>query len=99
MDCNSNGIPDECDIVPVSVVSPGGRSQEVILESDTTINDVDTTLDGSNVIVRGCTLTINGHHTFESVRLERNEVGNPAIVTHSISFANEETNGLYLSIG
>jgi len=61
--------------------------------TDTTINDGDATCDGQNVVVNGCTLTVNGQHAFHSL-----QVVNNGTVTHSPAFTNGTTSGLHLTI-
>ena len=50
----------------------------VIFTANTTIGVGDNTHDGKDVIVRGCTVTINGAHSYASLSLE-----NSGVVTHT----------------
>src|SRR5262249_6924289 len=66
--------------------------------ANATINDGDTHCDGQDVLVHGCTLTINGQHTFRSLVIQSANISNPGFVTHSPGFTNGTVNGLYLII-
>jgi hypothetical protein len=51
-----------------------------------TIGDGDTTFDNKNILVRGTTLTVNGHHSFHNI-----ELLNGAVLTHSATTMSVET--------
>ena len=82
--------------LPVCVSAPA-RADTVIFETDTTIDDGDDTYEGYDVIVCGCTLTINGAHSFNSLTVDR--VGDEyGVVTHAPGFTNGEVSGFHLTI-
>ena len=58
----------------VKLVRPNG----VTFTSDTLIDVNDYTYDGDDIVVDGCTLTVNGEHQFDSL-----QVINGRVVTHS----------------
>jgi hypothetical protein len=64
-----------------------------VFTSNTTINTGDTTYDGQDIVVKGCTLTVNGPHSFNSLI-----VTNSGLVTHSQSVYNTVTNMVDLTI-
>src|SRR5438874_1749254 len=70
----------------------------VIITSNTTVNDGDTSLDNRDVIVRGAVLTVDGAHAFNSLTIERNASNDPGVVTHDPGFFNGSVNGVSLTI-
>jgi len=52
--------------------------QSITFTNDTFIDSGDVTYDGQDIIVNGCTLTVNGVHNFNSL-----QVINDGVVTHS----------------
>jgi hypothetical protein len=64
-----------------------------VFTSNTTINTGDLTYDGQDIVVKGCTLTVNGQHSFNSLT-----VTNSGVVTHSASVYNSVTNMVDLTI-
>jgi hypothetical protein len=60
----------------------------VVLTTDTSISDLDLSYDGQDVVVSNCTVTIDGEHAFNSLRL-----ADGGILTHSAG-----SNGLSLTI-
>jgi len=73
-------------------------AQVHIFTTDTLIADGDTTWDGYDIVVQGCTVTINGAHAFNSVTIERNASNLPGIVTHAAGFSNGTVNGMHLTV-
>lgn len=65
----------------------------VTFHTDTTIAPGDAAYDGQAVEVDGCTLTIDGPHTFASLALSNN-----AVVTHSPWSADQPANRLDLMV-
>ena len=61
--------------------------------SDTLIDVNDYTYEGDDVVVDGCTLTVNGVHTFNSL-----QVINNGIVTHSAATAGQADYEINLTI-
>ena len=55
----------------------------VVISISTQINVSNTSLDGSDLIVSNCTLTINGNHPFNSLQLT-----NGGVLTHSAGVSN-----------
>ncbi len=51
--------------------------------TNTAISISDTTYDNMDIVVQGCTLTVDGAHAFNSLTLERNASNVPGVVTHS----------------
>ncbi len=65
----------------------------IVFKSIATISAENTNYDGGIVIVSGCTLTVNGPHTFESLFVTNN-----GLVTHSPAPNGEAMNKLQLTI-
>lgn len=63
-------------------------ARAVVFTTDTSIGTLDTSYDGQDVVVSNCTVTIDGEHAFNSVRL-----ADGGILTHTLSL-----NGLSLTI-
>ncbi|HSA29407.1 MAG TPA: hypothetical protein P5159_22995 [Phycisphaerae bacterium] len=82
----------------LAVLAPAARAETVVFEAAVTIGANDTTYDGKDIIVRGCTVIIDGAHTFSSLALERNAGNQPGVVTHTADFSNGTVNGLSLTI-
>jgi len=64
----------------------------VTFTADTAISAVNTTYDGDDVIVRSCTVTIDGHHTFKSLWIT-----DSGKVTHSVN-ADVQAATLFLTV-
>jgi hypothetical protein len=71
----------------LAIISCSSRAA-VVFTTDTSISDLDLTYDGQDVVVSNCTVTIDGGHAFNSVRL-----ADGGILTHSAG-----SNGLSLTI-
>ncbi len=69
-----------------------GQSQSILFVSDATIGATDTNLDGQDIVVAGCTVTIDGSHSFSDLVLIEN-----GQVTHS-PIGTNSSGGLFLSI-
>ena len=54
----------------------------VVFTTDSAISASDTTYDGQDVVIHGCTVTIDGTHTFNSLLIERGESNQPGVLTH-----------------
>lgn len=65
----------------------------VTFTSNTTINAENTTYDGQDIVVEGCTLTANGQHTFNSLTVQRNAGNQPGVVTHGAAFSGSGVSG------
>ncbi|MDX1932312.1 MAG: hypothetical protein SFU56_06885 [Capsulimonadales bacterium] len=66
---------------------------QITIVSNTTVNAGDMSLENQDVIVRGATLTVNGPHTFNSLRITSN-----GAVTHSPKGDPNFVNGLELTV-
>lgn len=56
--------------------------------TDSSIASGNSTYDGQNIVVRGCTVTIDGPHSFNSLTVEQNASSVSGTVTHSSGPAN-----------
>lgn len=83
-------------LVVVCMLAAAVRAQPVIYTSSATISDTDLSVDGRDIVVQGCTLTINGVHAFNSLTVARNAANQPGIVTHAAGFKNAQVEGLVL---
>jgi hypothetical protein len=61
--------------------------------ADTIIGVGDTTYDGQDIVVSGCTLTVNGPHSFNSL-----QVISSGILTHSAAASGQPNNQVNLTI-
>jgi len=68
-------------------------AQPVTISTSTLIDVGNTTYEGKDIIVTGCTLTVNGSHAFNSL-----QVANAAVVTHSPAAAGQTNNRVNLTI-
>jgi hypothetical protein len=71
----------------------GADSNTVVITSDTLMDCGSTNYEGKDVIVNGCTLTVNCSHSFNSLL-----VTNGGVVTHSAAPAGETNNRINLTI-
>ena len=78
-------------VLMVSLVSPA--LAQVVFTSPVTINASDTTYENQDIIVRGTTVTINGSHTFNSLKIDTN-----GVITHSPKGDPDFAGGLNLYI-
>jgi hypothetical protein len=69
-------------------------ADSIVFTTDTTIAADNRTYEGYDVTVRGCTVTIDGAHTFNSLTIERNASNVAGVVTHPAA----ATGGLNLTI-
>lgn len=69
-----------------------------VFTTNTAIADTNLTFDGMHIVVRGCTVTIDGVHSFASLTVERNASNVPGVVTHSAIFSNREVVGVWLDV-
>ncbi|HET7624700.1 MAG TPA: hypothetical protein VFM25_05495, partial [Verrucomicrobiae bacterium] len=53
--------------------------QAIVFTNNTTIGSGDTNYEGMDIVVSNCVLTVDGEHSFSSVR-----IANSGILTHSI---------------
>ncbi|KPK03451.1 MAG: hypothetical protein AMJ56_19095 [Anaerolineae bacterium SG8_19] len=67
--------------------------QAVTFKSDTLIDTNDYSCDGNDIIVDGCTLTVNGTHEFNSLQLINN-----SIITHSAATTGQPDYKINLTI-
>ena len=74
------------------------RADTHIFTTNTTISDTNFTYEGDDIVVQGCTLTINGGHEFNSLTVERNASNQAGVVTHTTGFTNGTINGCFLTI-
>ena len=66
---------------------------QVLFTTPVTINADNTTYDNQDIIVRGTTVTINGSHTFSSLKIENN-----GVITHSPKGDSNFSDGVTLAI-
>src|SRR5262245_51760800 len=72
---------------------------QVVLTADATIGSGNLAYENQDIIIRGCTVTIDGAHSFNSLTLERNAQGSVAgRITHSLAFADGPVRGMRLTI-
>ncbi|MDP3297408.1 MAG: hypothetical protein Q8N09_07455, partial [Thermodesulfovibrionia bacterium] len=57
---------------------PVEAAADILITSNTTISADNTTYDNQVIIIQGCTVTIDGSHSFQSLTLQNN-----AVLTHS----------------
>jgi len=69
-----------------------------IFTANTTIADTNLDYEGMHIVVRGCTVTINGVHSFASLTVERNASNVAGVVTHTATFSNREGEGMWLTV-
>jgi len=80
------------------VLSAGLAQAQIVITTDTTIAPGDPAYQNRDIIVRGCTVTINGAQAFTSLTIERDESNEPGIVTHTTTFSDAGVNGMFLTI-
>ena len=76
-----------------SMVGPQSSSFAAVFITSTNISVADTNSDGQDIIVSGCTLTVDGPHSFASLLLT-----NGATLTHTPAYAGEPDNQVNLTI-
>jgi hypothetical protein len=76
----------------LAVALDAATAQAATFSTNTTIGTGDITYDGQEIIVSGCTVTIDGSHAFNSLLVTNN-----GTVTHSL-WASGQTNRLELTI-
>jgi hypothetical protein len=70
---------------------------QTVFTTNTTISDTNFSFDGQDIIIRGCTVTINGAHNFNSIIIEKN--GTVAgVLTHGQGFTNGSVEGVHLTV-
>ncbi|MBS0195366.1 MAG: hypothetical protein JSR77_01275 [Planctomycetes bacterium] len=84
-------------LLAVASFSAGAFAQTVFT-SDTSISDTNFLYDGQSITIRGCTVTINGSHSFANVTIERSTGNVAGVLTHTAAFASGGTNGLFLTV-
>ncbi len=71
---------------------------DIVITTNTTIAPGDPVYQNQDIVVRGCTVTINGAHTFASLTIEGDDnVGSHGVVTHDANFS-AGVNGMFLTI-
>jgi len=68
------------------LLSELAQADPVTFTSNTIIDVSDTTYDGADIVVQGCTVTINGAHSFNSVQVLQSGVIRHQAATASQSF-------------
>jgi hypothetical protein len=83
------------DAVGNSVTStpPAVLTMTSVFTTDATINIGDTAYDGQDIVVSGCTLTVNGPHSFNSL-----QVISSGILTHTAAASGQPNNQVNLTI-
>src|SRR5688572_7788760 len=76
------GFPSRFMLVLAALVvfAPASQSATVVFTNDVVISSSDTNYDGLEIVVTNCTVTVDGTHSFASLR-----VLNGGILTHSVS--------------
>ena len=95
---SGNGAAPERSEEPQPGAALASAVQAQVFTVDTTIANGDTTYDGLDIVVRGCTVTVNGAHSFKSLTVERNAENQPGVVTHTPEFFNGTIYGMKLSL-
>ena len=68
-------------------------ARAVTFTTDTTINAGDATYDAQDIVVSGCTLTVNGPHSFNSL-----QIVSSGILTHTAAASGQSNNQVNLTI-
>lgn len=84
-------------LAAVLAALPAG-AQTVVFSANATIADTDLTYEGRDIVVQGCTLTVNGVHSFNSLTVQRSAANQPGILTHAPAFSNAQVAGFHLII-
>src|ERR1039458_3716218 len=92
MSTKRNLIPT-CVLGAILLQAASSGAQAVTISSSTLIDAGNTIYEGKDLIVMGCTLTVNGPHAFNSL-----QVIDAALVTHSPAAAGQTDNRVYLTI-
>lgn len=66
----------------LAVAGPAG-AVTTVFTADTVIGSGNTTYDGNDIVVRGCTLTVDGSHCFNSLTIQRSPSNVPGVLTHT----------------
>jgi hypothetical protein len=82
-----------CLLSAVLLQAATSGAQTVTINTSTLIDVGNTTYEGKDIIVTGCTLTVNGSHAFNSL-----QVTDTALVTHSPAAAGQTNNRVNLTI-
>ncbi|MFO0874054.1 MAG: hypothetical protein U0575_08800 [Phycisphaerales bacterium] len=67
------------------LASPATRAEVFVVDKTIAIGDL--AYDGQDIVVRGCTVTINGAHSFKSLTIEHSASGAKGVVTHAAGLA------------
>ncbi len=78
-------------------VTPEALAATKIFTSNETISATNLTWEGYDIIIRGATVTIDGHHAFNSLIIEHNGA-NPGVLTHSPGVISGGISGVSLDI-
>jgi hypothetical protein len=70
---------------------------QTVFTTNTTISDSNFSFDGQDIIIRGCTVTINGAHAFNSIIIEKNGF-TAGVLTHGQAFSNGSIEGVHLTV-
>ncbi len=85
-------------LVAICAAAASAPAGTTVLTTDTLIDWNNITYEGEDIVVRGCTVTINGYHQFNSLTIERDATNEPGIVTHAAGFSRNGINGMWLEI-
>lgn len=83
-------------LAAIALTLPLAGASAVTFTTDTYISAGNTTYDGQDIAVQGCTLTVNGPHVFHSMSLVMGTTG--AVLTHSLAPNGETNNRIQLGI-
>ena len=80
-------------LLVLALLLPWTTARATVIQSNTTISAGDTTYDGQDLVVSNCTLTVNGAHSFTSLRVMDN-----GVVRHSPAPNGDASNRVDLTI-
>jgi hypothetical protein len=80
------------------LLAAGLAHAQVVITTNTTIAPADPAYQNQDIVVRGCTVTINGAQSFTSLTIERDESNEPGVVTHDATFSAGGVNGMFITI-
>jgi hypothetical protein len=84
--------------VAALLLCAGLTHAQIVITSNTTIAPGDPAYQNQDIVVHGCTVTINGAQNFTSLTIERNESNAPGIVTHDATFSSGGVNGMFITL-
>ena len=84
-------------VIAVLAISCPAIADTIVFTTNTTISDTNFTYDGHDIVVEGCTVTINGAHLFNSLVVQRSAGNVAGVVTHTAGFDNGVVAGFELT--